>query len=79
MQGSFIVPVAHELHAPLAATVMAVAVGEGTADMIQPMWALPLLAITGVSLSALMRYTLVSFTVMVLVFGLSLFILTPNV
>jgi short-chain fatty acids transporter len=46
VQGPFIVPAAAQLHASQAATAMRVAMGEQVANMIQPFWALPVLAIS---------------------------------
>ena len=48
VQGPFIVPAAVALHVNLAATAQGVGYGEGVANMIQPFWALPLLAIAGI-------------------------------
>jgi short-chain fatty acids transporter len=47
VQGPFAVPAAAQLHTSQAATAMAVAMGEQVTNMVQPFWALPVLAIAG--------------------------------
>ena len=75
VQGPFTVPAAAQLHASQAATAMGVAMGEQVANMIQPFWALPVLAIAGVSLRRVMGFTVMSFFVGAIVFGLALLVL----
>jgi short-chain fatty acids transporter len=75
VQGTFTVKAAVELHASQAATAMAVAMGEQVANMIQPFWALPVLAIAGISLRRVMGFTVMSFFVGAIVFGLALLLL----
>jgi short-chain fatty acids transporter len=75
VQGPFIVPAAVALHVNLAATAQAVGYGEGVANMIQPFWALPLLAIAGIGMRRVMGFTVVTFFVSLVVFGASLLIL----
>ncbi len=78
VQGPFAVPAALKLHASLPATTMGVAIGEEVANMIQPFWALPVLAIAGVGLRRVMAFTVVSFFVALAIFGLSLLLLVPR-
>lgn len=78
VQGPFAVPAAVKMHASLPATAMAVAIGEEVANMIQPFWALPVLAIAGVGLRRVMAFTVVSFAIAFVVFGLSLLLLIPR-
>ncbi len=78
VQGPFAVPAAVKLHASLPATAMGVAIGEQVANMIQPFWALPVLAIAGVSLRRVMPFTVLSFAIAFVVFGLSLLFLIPR-
>ena len=75
VQGPFTVPAATQLHASQAATAMGVAMGEQVANMIQPFWALPVLAIAGISLRRVMGFTVMSFFVGLVVFGLALLFL----
>ena len=72
VQGPFAVPAALKLHASLPATAMGVAIGEEVANMIQPFWALPVLAIAGVSLRRVMAFTAIVFFVAFVVFGAAL-------
>ncbi len=76
VQGPFAVPAAAQAHASQAATAMAVAMGEQVTNMIQPFWALPVLAIAGISLRRVMGYTVMSFFVGFVVFALALLLLT---
>jgi short-chain fatty acids transporter len=75
VQGPFAVPAAAQLHTSQAATAMAVAMGEQVANMIQPFWALPVLAIAGISLRRVMGFTVMSFFLGAIVFGLALLVL----
>lgn len=75
VQGPFAVPAAAQLHTSQAATAMAVAMGEQVTNMIQPFWALPVLAIAGISLRRVMGFTVMSFFVGTIVFGLALLLL----
>jgi len=54
---------------------MGVAMGEQVANMIQPFWALPVLAIAGISLRRVMGFTVMSFFVGLVVFDLALLFL----
>jgi short-chain fatty acids transporter len=75
VQGPFAVPAAVKLHASLPATAMGVAIGEQVANMVQPFWVLPILAIAGVGLRRVMAFTVMSFFIAFVVFGLSLLFL----
>jgi short-chain fatty acids transporter len=72
VQGPFAVPAAMKLGASQAATAMAVAIGEQVANMIQPFWCLPVLAIAGIGLQRVMAFTVAVFVVAFVVFGVSL-------
>lgn len=78
VQGPFVVPAAARLGASQSATAMAVAIGEEVANMIQPFWALPVLAIAGVALQRVMAFTVVVFFIAGIVFGASLLLLVPH-
>jgi len=78
VQGPFAVPAAVKLHASLPATAMGVAIGEEVANMIQPFWALPVLAIAGVGLRRVMAFTAISFFTAFVLFGVSLLVLVPH-
>jgi len=79
VQGPFVLPAAKELHASMAGTTMGVAMGESVANMLQPFFALPILAIAGIGMRRMMGYMVVTFVVALLAFGLSLlFLLTAS-
>jgi short-chain fatty acids transporter len=79
VQGPFIVPAAVALHVNLAAAAQGVGYGEGVANMIQPFWALPLLAIAGIGMRRVMGFTVITFFVSFIVFGASmLFLVHPT-
>jgi short-chain fatty acids transporter len=68
VQGPFMVPAAVSLKVDPALTAMATAMGEQTANMIQPFWALPVLAIAGLGIRDIMGYC-----VMAMILGLVLY------
>jgi short-chain fatty acids transporter len=75
VQGPFIVPAAVALHVSQAAASQAVGYGEGVANMIQPFWALPLLAIAGIGMRRVLGFTVMSFFLSLVVFGASVLFL----
>jgi short-chain fatty acids transporter len=75
VQGPFIVPAAVALHVDQGVAAMSVAYGEGVANMIQPFWALPLLAIAGIGMRRVMGFSVISFFVSLVVFGGALLLL----
>jgi short-chain fatty acids transporter len=77
VQGPFAVPAAVKLHSSLAGTTMAVAMGESVANMLQPFFALPILAIAGISMRRMMGFMVITFLVSLIVFGTSLLVLLP--
>ncbi len=48
---------------------MSVAYGECVANMIQPFWALPLLAIAGIGVRRVLGFSVISFLVALVVYG----------
>ena len=78
VQGPFAIPAARDLHASYAGTTMAVAMGESVANMLQPFWALPILAIAGIPMRRVMGFMVITFLVSLIVFGASLLLLVPN-
>jgi short-chain fatty acids transporter len=69
VQAPFVVPAAQHLHVSQSAVAISVALGEGVADMIQPMWVIPLLAIAGVGMGRVMGFTVIIFFIMFAVMG----------
>lgn len=63
VQGPFVVPAAVQLGASPAATAMAVAAGENVAYMLQPFFALPVVAMAGIGIQRVMGYTVVTFLI----------------
>jgi short-chain fatty acids transporter len=69
VQGPFMVPAAVSLHVDPALTAMATAMGEQTANMIQPFWALPVLAIAGLGISDIMGYCVMALLLGIVLYG----------
>jgi short-chain fatty acids transporter len=68
------IPAAIKLQVDPAMTAMATAMGEQTANMIQPFWALPLLAIARLGLKDIMGYCAIALIIGLVLFGGSLLI-----
>jgi short-chain fatty acids transporter len=77
VQGPFAVPAARDLHASLAGVTMSVAMGESVANMLQPFFALPILAIAGIKVQRMMGFMVITFLISFVMFGLSLLFLVP--
>src|SRR5579863_1762425 len=69
VQGPFMVPAAVKLHVSAAMTAMATAMGEQTANMVQPFWALPILAIARLGIKDIMGYCVIALIIGLIVFG----------
>ncbi len=63
VQGPFVIPAAVQVGASLPATAMAVAAGENVAYMLQPFFALPVVAMAGIGIQRVLGYTVVTFLV----------------
>jgi short-chain fatty acids transporter len=59
IQAPIVIPAAHELGADLIKTSMAIAWGDAWTNMLQPFWALPVLAVAGLHLRDIMSYCLI--------------------
>jgi short-chain fatty acids transporter len=75
VQGPFTIPAAVALNASVSATTMAVAMGEQVANMLQPFWALPVVAIAGIGIQRVLGFTVVTFMISGLIYGAALLIL----
>jgi short-chain fatty acids transporter len=75
VQGPFTIPAAVALHASIPATTMAVAMGEEVANMLQPFWALPVVAIAGIGIQRVLGFTVVTFLVSLVIYGAALLLL----
>jgi short-chain fatty acids transporter len=69
VQGPFMVPAAVSLKVDPAMAAMATAMGEQTANMIQPFWALPVLAIAGLGIRDIMGYCVMALLLGLLLYG----------
>ncbi len=74
VQGPFMVPAAVALGVDPAVTAMATAMGEQTANMIQPFWALPVLAIAGLGIRDIMGYCVMALFLGLVLYGGALLI-----
>jgi short-chain fatty acids transporter len=75
VQGPFVVPAAVTLHASMAGSAMAVAMGEQVANMLQPFWALPVVAMAGIGIQRVMGYTVMTFVVTGVIYAVALLLL----
>jgi short-chain fatty acids transporter len=73
VQGPFVVPAALSLHASVARTAMGVAMAENVSNMLQPFWAVPIVAMAGVRLQRVMGYTAITFVVSLVIYVSALF------
>jgi short-chain fatty acids transporter len=75
IQGPFVIPAAQQLGADLGKATMAIAYGEQCGNMAQPFWALPALAIAGLSVRDIMGYciTALIFSAIIFIVALSFF------
>jgi len=76
VQGPFAVPAAVQLHASVPATTMAVAMGEQVSNMLQPFWALPVVAMAGIGIQRVLGFTVVTFAIAGVIYGGALLLLT---
>jgi len=70
--GPFTSPAAVALNASIPATTMAVAMGEEVANMLQPFWALPVVAIAGIGIQRVLGFTVLTFAVSAIAYGAAL-------
>ncbi len=74
VQGQIITEAARQLHVPISKSVMALAYGDELTNMLQPFWALPLLAITGLKAKQIIPYTLILMFAGFIIFSVGLLI-----
>ncbi len=75
VQGPFVLPAALSLHASLPHTAMGVAMAENVSNMLQPFWAVPVVAIAGIKIQRVMGYTAITFVVSLLIYAAALWLL----
>lgn len=69
VQGPVMVPAAESLGVDQGLVAMSVAWGEGTANMIQPFWALPILGIVGLGIRDIMGYGVLTLVLSFVIYG----------
>jgi len=74
VQGPFVLPAAISLHASVPRTAMGVAMAENVSNMLQPFWAVPIVAIAGIRIQRVMGYTAVTFAVSLLIYAVALWL-----
>ncbi|EOZ95744.1 Short chain fatty acid transporter [Indibacter alkaliphilus LW1] len=74
IQGPVIVEAANQMNISVPNMIIAFAYGDQVSNMLQPFWALPLLAITGLSAKSLLGYTFYFFLIALLIFGISIWL-----
>ncbi len=67
VDGPFVVPAALALHASIPHSIMGVAMAENVSNMLQPFWAVPVVAIAGIRIQRVMGYTAITFAVSLLI------------
>lgn len=75
VQGPFVLPAALALHASVAHTAMGVAMAENVSNMLQPFWAVPVVAIAGIRIQRVMGYTAVTFAVSLVIYAAALWLI----
>lgn len=75
VQGPFVLPAAIGLHASVPRTAMGVAMAENVSNMLQPFWAVPIVAIAGIRIQRVMGYTAVTFAVSLVIYAASLWLI----
>ena len=75
VDGPVMIPAAVALHASLPHTAMGVAMAENTSNMLQPFWALPLVAIAGVKIQRVVGYTAITFFVALVIYAVCLLLI----
>lgn len=74
VQGPVMIEAAQALNADLAATSVAVQIGDQWTNMVQPFWVLPVLAISGLKLRDVMGYMVLILAVLGVIFGVAVLI-----
>jgi short-chain fatty acids transporter len=77
VQGPFTLPAVVTLKASMPGTSMAIAAGELAGSLLQPFWAIPLVAIAGIGVQRVLGFTLVIFLTIGSLFGLSYLFIVP--
>lgn len=77
VQGPFTIPAALKLGASMPGTAMGIAAGEISGSLLQPFWAIPVVAIAGVGVQRVLGFTLVIFLTAGSLIGLIYLFIVP--
>jgi short-chain fatty acids transporter len=75
VQGPFVLPAALSLHASVPRAAMGVAMAENVSNMLQPFWAVPVVAIAGIRIQRVMGYTAITFVVSLVIYAMALWLI----
>ncbi|NPT47802.1 short-chain fatty acid transporter [Paraburkholderia sp. 1N] len=75
VQGPFVLPAALSLHASVPRAAMGVAMAENVSNMLQPFWAVPVVAIAGIRIQRVMGYTAITFVVSLVIYAAALWLI----
>jgi short-chain fatty acids transporter len=75
VQGPFVLPAALSLHASVPRAAMGVAMAENVSNMLQPFWAVPVVAIAGIRIQRVMGYTAITFVVSFIIYAVALWLI----
>jgi short-chain fatty acids transporter len=79
VQGPVMLDAGKQLGVDPAVTILALAYGDQWTNMIQPFWALPVLAIAGLNMRDILGYTMVTLIASGLVFSVTLLLIGPGI
>lgn len=79
VQGPVMLDAAQRLGVDPSVTIMAIAYGDQWTNMIQPFWALPVLAIAALKMRDILGYTMVTLIASGIVFAVTLLLIGPGV
>lgn len=74
VDGPFVVPAALALGTDMPRAIMGVAMAENVSNMLQPFWAVPVVAIAGIGIQRVMGYTAITFAVSLAIHALCLWL-----
>ncbi|MFM0228126.1 TIGR00366 family protein [Paraburkholderia dipogonis] len=75
VQGAFRSACALGLHASVTRTAVGVAMAENASNMLQPFWAVSVVAIAGVRVQRVMGYTAITFAVSLVIYAVTLWLI----
>jgi len=75
VDGPFVIPAAIALHAQVPHAAMGVAMAENVSNMLQPFWAVPVVAIAGIRIQRVMGYTAITFAISLVIYAAGLWLI----